>query len=298
MKILSWDVGIKNLAFSIIEFTNKDENFKILKWDIINLVDDSIKCDQKIRGENNKCSSNAKYIFNIKELNNKPTYYCKKHLEKINYQLVIPLDNIKCKKCKQNCIKIINNTNIGWCEKHYEKESNIYKRRCIKKIDQSCAKQSLVKLGKSMFEKLDNIPELLQCDEIIIENQPVLKNPTMKTIACMLFSYFIIRGINEKKGLFTQDKLNFVSASGKLKVNKKDTKNELKKGKNEKDVYNITKGLSIKYCKTIITNEDLNYLNKYKKKDDLCDSVLQAIRIFYGENIPNIISDKLKNVLI
>lgn len=297
MKILSWDVGIKNLAYAIIEFTDKTNNFKIIKWDIINLLDDTIKCCHILQGKKKNCSSTAKYIFNIKENNEEPQYYCKKHCEKIDYQLVIPISEIKCQKCKQNSIKIIKNTSIGWCEKHFEKESGIYKRRCIKKIDQSCTKQSLVKLGKSMFEKLDCIPELLQCDEIIIENQPVLKNPTMKTIASMLFSYFIIRGINENKGLYSENKLNFVSASGKLKVNKKKTNNELKKGKNEKDVYNITKGLSIKYCKAIITDIDLQFLDKFKKKDDLCDAVLQAIRVYYNDDIPDIISNKFKNII-
>ena len=35
-KILSWDVGIKNLAYCII--IKKDNNFTIDKWGIINLV--------------------------------------------------------------------------------------------------------------------------------------------------------------------------------------------------------------------------------------------------------------------
>ena len=83
MKILSWDVGIKNLAYSIIEFTDKNKNFTILNWDVINLIDDTIKCNQELRGENNKCCSTARYIFNIKELDNKPTYYCKAHMAKI-----------------------------------------------------------------------------------------------------------------------------------------------------------------------------------------------------------------------
>ena len=104
MKILSWDVGIKNLAYAIIEFTDKTNNFKIIKWDIINLLDDTIKCCHILQGKKKNCSSTAKYIFNIKENNEEPQYYCKKHCEKIDYQLVIPISEIKCQKCKQNIL--------------------------------------------------------------------------------------------------------------------------------------------------------------------------------------------------
>jgi len=44
MKILSIDVGIKNLAFCLFE-KNVNENFKIKKWDIINLSEEkTLKC--------------------------------------------------------------------------------------------------------------------------------------------------------------------------------------------------------------------------------------------------------------
>ena len=36
MKVLSWDVGIINLAFCMIEYN--DEKWKILDWGIINLT--------------------------------------------------------------------------------------------------------------------------------------------------------------------------------------------------------------------------------------------------------------------
>ena len=38
MKILSWDVGIYNLSYCILEI-NEDKIIKILSWDIVNLVD-------------------------------------------------------------------------------------------------------------------------------------------------------------------------------------------------------------------------------------------------------------------
>ena len=45
MKILSIDVGIKNLAFCLFEKSNDTQQFKITKWDIINLSEErSLKC--------------------------------------------------------------------------------------------------------------------------------------------------------------------------------------------------------------------------------------------------------------
>ena len=37
MKILSIDVGIKNLAFCLFNKCDENANFKITKWDIVNI---------------------------------------------------------------------------------------------------------------------------------------------------------------------------------------------------------------------------------------------------------------------
>ena len=55
MKILSFDVGIKNLAMCLIETNDKNDKIKILKWEIINLCNDP-KCDN--------CDKPAKYCNN------------------------------------------------------------------------------------------------------------------------------------------------------------------------------------------------------------------------------------------
>ena len=45
MKILSFDVGIKNLAYCLIEFNNKDcKDHKILDWNIINCSKEVSTC--------------------------------------------------------------------------------------------------------------------------------------------------------------------------------------------------------------------------------------------------------------
>ena len=292
--VVSWDIGINNLAYCIIKFIG--DEFNIIKWDIINLADDRMKCEHQLKGGAGTCGKIAKHIFCIKETDDDKKYYCKTHINKADYKLIIPLDNIKCDKCKQSAVKIVDGTSMGWCEKHCVVEAGKYKRRCARKIDQSCAKQSKGKLAESMYNKLDEIPHMMEVDEVLLENQPVLKNPTMKSIGDLLFGYFIMRGVCDNKGLFGVVNVRHISASGKLKVNKNNSDKQLKKGKNDKDVYNITKGLGIKYTTALINNVDLKHLNTYKKKDDLCDAFLQAIRVHYGDTLPATMIMKLKQV--
>ena len=62
-KILSIDVGIKNMAYCVIEqlSSNKEKQFKIHNWGIINILDEKInnlpKCSNYIK--NNLCNKLA-----------------------------------------------------------------------------------------------------------------------------------------------------------------------------------------------------------------------------------------------
>ena len=78
MKILSIDVGMKNLAYCIVNCVNK--KWDIVKWDIINLCNEKkytcIGCNKK----NEKCIKPGKYY----KLNES---YCKIHPKNKNYKL-------------------------------------------------------------------------------------------------------------------------------------------------------------------------------------------------------------------
>ena len=67
MKILSWDVGIINLSYCILNCNEKAWNIE--DWGNINLTNrESFKCIN--------CKKNASYYTDISNIN----YYCKKHL--------------------------------------------------------------------------------------------------------------------------------------------------------------------------------------------------------------------------
>ena len=68
-KILSIDVGMKNLAFCLIDYKDH-ENYSIDKWDVIDLCENSneVCMGKKKNGEN--CNKMAKYT-------KKNKFYCK-----------------------------------------------------------------------------------------------------------------------------------------------------------------------------------------------------------------------------
>ena len=210
LKILSWDVGIYNLSYCILEKNLDNNQIKILDWDIINLVD------------NEEMKKNRPLLF----------------------------ENIP--------------------------------------------------------RKLHEKPNLLDVDIVVIENQPSLKNPAMKSIQMILYSYFLILGkiIGTPSSTSTSyiEKIDFCSASNKLKIYdgpeiiletkpKKVSKKTIEplidqpvetetKKKPAKLKYSDKKKMAIEYAKYYITQNDperLDFYNNHKKKDDLADSYLQGL---------------------
>ena len=115
----------------------------------------------------------------------------------------------------------------------------------------------------------------LEVDIVVIENQPALKNPTMKSVQMILYSYFLIEGVTTLKTI--QD-IQMMNARNKLKAYTGPTiKCDIK------DKYKKNKFLAIEYCDYMIQNNphiDTKYHKLYdesKKKDDLSDAYLQGI---------------------
>ena len=124
-------------------------------------------------------------------------------------------------------------------------------------------------------------------DYILIENQPSNLNGIMKSIQLLIFSYFSL--------LKHWDKLNMnvllINASLKLQYHtfkpeplKIDNTKTKKQQKSDKYRKNKNDGIEItKYY--IKNNENLNtYFTKYKKKDDLADTLLQTVSYIKKNN--------------
>jgi hypothetical protein len=296
MRYLSWDVGIKNMAYALLE--KNDDVCKLLRAGIINLVDKRDVCSFKLR-TGKDCGKIAK--FKLLNSTNEEKCYCKAHSTKVKIE-PIQSDSFKCVKCNQpSKINILNKMEWSWCEKHENLSKKVLTQFKAKKITgQNCAQQPMQELISELTRKLDENKDFIDVEGVWIENQPALINPTIKTVASALYTYFVIRGNVDKK----ENKIKFVkfaSPLNKLKVSKSTTKEALDKAKSDREYYNIEKGLGKIYVRALITKDELNMLETIKEKndgkdDDVCDAYLQGFHHIFEGNIPEHYQDKLKKI--
>jgi len=256
MKLLSIDVGIKNLALCLLNIENK-EKYEILNWDVVNLCNEiDVKCFM--------CSKSAKFI-------NKEIHCCKKHIPDTGLSLIdkeLEMKNLK--KTKVNDIKeIFKRHNIEFDNKtskvllldYFEKLiPDKYVIPFSNKVN--CNDLNLIEIGINLKDKLNNLYENMKIDTVIIENQISPIANRMKTLQGMIAQYFILNDMTD---------IQFISASNKLKdyVSKKTTYSERKH-----------KGIEI--CEEILINNTdicqyLDMFNTHKKRDDLADCFLQGL---------------------
>jgi len=267
MKILSIDVGIKNLAFCLLEKPDICTNFKILKWNSINVAEsETYKCCEIEKGK--VCDKPAKFIKSS-------SCYCLKHSKKQNIQ--IPTSELSSKfinKQKfQSLFELADKYNIKY-EKPIKKLElvNIIKKyiqnSCFQSITKvNASKTDLVTIGRNIKIKFDEIfSECTDIDIVIIENQISPIANRMKTIQGMISQYFIMKK--------TDQQIEFISSSNKLKgINTENTK---------KIEYGDRKKLGIQQCLELLVNngdyiEWVDYFKTHSKKDDLADSLLQGL---------------------
>lgn len=167
----------------------------------------------------------------------------------------------------------------------------------ILKDDEKVKKVGLEKLSILLYNNLEKIFNNKHYNIVLLENQPVLKNPIMKSIQMLIYGYFLY----EKTIMNKEIKIiKLINASNKLKVGKYNNDENFIKLKNEIDnknynvstKYAINKKKAIDYTLLYLNNMNLtekelnqyvNFFNSNKKKDDLADSFLQGI--YYIESI-------------
>tara|TARA_B100001094_G_scaffold137877_1_gene133523 strand:+ start:787 stop:1530 length:744 start_codon:yes stop_codon:yes gene_type:complete len=122
-----------------------------------------------------------------------------------------------------------------------------------------------------VVRNMDNYEELLNfIDKVVIEKQPS-RNNKMRVIEALLQSYFVIKGLASLES--TISKVSIYSAKHKL------GNIPSLRGKSN---YAERKKLSVQRCKSYIesSNQPFEMKNKFeksKKKDDLADTLLQAL---------------------
>ena len=207
VKVLGFDVGIKNLAYCIVE--KIDDKFVIPdhknNWDIINLTEQN-----KLQCAYEKCTNQIGYCCDINKLS---YHFCSKH--KLYHKIILSNNPCVFQECQnhelqQKCShapscktksKYTNpDTGLAICSKHKEIiEKNLNKSRTLIKYKTFVKDFTIHDLKLSLLEKLDTFKNIfLNVDIVCIENQPTFKNPTMKAISDTLYTWFMIRGIVDK----------------------------------------------------------------------------------------------------
>ena len=278
MAILSIDVGIKNLAFCLLD------EYHIYKWDVVSLIEsEKHKCQIETKGKS--CVSESKYRKDGK-------YYCLKHAKKEDY--IIPNNDIKNSSIKKlDIVKLktlADNYNISYDIKIKKKDLtseviDYFENKCFEPVCVTNASDvDLITIGRSLkkvFDKLLTNDLNITC--VVIENQISPIANRMKTLQGMIAQYFIMKDDNIS--------IEFVSSVNKLKFVKSKETNEQVKEREETNTestvtnhvltYNQRKRLGVEKCSQFI--KEKNYTEWYqfflnnKKKDDLSDAFLQGL---------------------
>jgi hypothetical protein len=318
--ILTFDVGIKNLAYCIVNCDKNEkvsliEKVNIINWDIIDVSYRALYC-KEIKNKRAICNCISKYYSLIDETKSHDDTenligYCKSHAKIIQGNNKIYQKNNKNKKNKKsikNNIKkdeedhkvnnidkhnIINNENIY--DKNPDKQIKLYKissnpvytNNFNYQMDRLL--QALVLFYDNIILKPYNISngklEYINNLEILIENQPVHKNPIMKSISIAIYTFFTLKKIIEPNVV---NSVNFINATVKTKdifitklSNILDIKSNIVKFKN----YDNRKNFSIDITNQLVNKLPININNiicssNYvlaKKKDDLADTLIYVI---------------------
>ena len=324
MRLISFDVGIKNLAYCI--FTIEKDKWSIPEWNCVNLIatlnDAPLKfCCYSMKGKKKTdaeriCGKNAKWLAPCSSSNgqNGEAVFCDLHAKKHD-KYIIPK--------KQHSTSHLNKLKLAELEKEYnsifsggennrpkmkksemiERMEKYYESKCFvagcgeeKTKTKTAGDIDLVTIGRAIRRQLDNDSSVENTTHVIIENQISTIASRMKTIQGMIAQYFIMRFGDSVQ-------IEFVSSHNKLKgfssisSSQEKEKEKEKSEQTKKPTYKANKSDGIIICcRFFDSNPEMEFwspvFERSKKRDDLADCFLQGIwylksskKIYYADNL-------------
>lgn len=249
MKVVSIDVGLRNLSVCVLEGTSR-KDVKIVHWEVIDVLGEkagvgAAKC--------HRCSAPARY-----EHASEGTFVCSKHAPKAKHPITKTLLNKKSPHELQ--------CEVETCGLRTDKTKkadlvtllyNHYRQNTWKKCVQSALAGSVLDLAPALIECLDARTEAWKnTDLVVVENQP---DRRMYAVQAMLQMYFCTRKFT-CSGISATHKLsNIVTIDDIVHT------------------YKGRKKTGIVHAYALVPKENQAHFDKHKKKDDLADSFLQGL---------------------
>jgi len=282
MKVISFDVGIKNMAYCIFDVSGAGV-CKIADWQVLSMMDKeapAIFCNSVSKTSKKECGHAAFFKKCDKT-------FCKKHA-KSQTEWKIP-ENRVIKKMKMDVL-LEYARDLGIMELPKKKSDilqmveNKIKDTCLEPIvlkkTASASEADLITIGKNMKTIFNGV---LAChkdiDFVIIENQISPIANRMKTVQGMLAQYFIMS--------YDSIRIEFISSANKLKMFAEEKSAGVQ---TESQIYKAHKKDGVFYCgKVLEKNPGLSSKLwvecERKKKDDLADCFLQGIWWLHKEGL-------------
>lgn len=268
MRILAFDIGIKNLAFCVLERSARDS---IIAWENVNIfMDDNEVKEAPVTCS--KCTSKPKFYVKREtpfSAEQQTVYYCQRHLAPDRppikdmsgtpYTEIPSLVALKELATKSGAGKPVKQTKDAWVElleKQYAFPVKAPKKKQVMHAGLEAFHDALLKVVADRWETFKT------CNVILLENQPVFKNPTMKSVQVLLFA--VLRSAFINKGV-PVPRVHLVHAGKKVAAEKGDAGYAARKEGSETRAAAWVKG------------EWLVQFNAAKKKSDLADALCMCL---------------------
>jgi len=255
MKVVSFDVGLRNLAYCVLEGTNRSD-VKIVDWNIIDVLGEkagvgAARC--------HKCATAARY-----EHASNGTFSCSRHVPKKKETMTKTALNKMTPNQLSELIKKEGLTTEAEKKTDLVKlVYNHYKQNTWKKCVTSAGSGSVLDHAPAIIKSLDERSAWKGAHLVAFENQMDRK---MFGVQAMLQMYFCCRGF----------RCMGVSATHKL--------SNIVTVEDSTATYKGRKKTGITHAYALVPAENQAHFAKHPKKDDLADSFLQGLWVLEHEN--------------
>jgi len=249
MKLISFDVGLRNLAYCVLDGTSR-ANVRIVDWNIIDVLGEqagvgAARC--------HKCTAAARY-----EHASTGMFACSKHTPKKKQAVTkAALNKQSVTDLRAELAKVGLQTEATKKPDLVKLLYNHAKQNTWKKCVASSTTGSVMDMSPAIMSSLDaRLSSWTGADKVCIENQPERR---MYAVQAMLQMYFTMKGI----------KCEGVSATHKL--------SNLVTLDDSVGSYKGRKKTGIAHAYALVPAANQEHFKKHPKKDDLADSFLQGL---------------------